>query len=73
MKEIIDDIIEFLINRENNIKNDIDEIVYQQGSPLNERIRPLTVGEIKQLEKKRQEFQTCEDLITYFELNWNED
>jgi hypothetical protein len=73
MKELIDDVIEFLIDRENDIKNAIDEIVYQQGSPLNERIKPLTVGEVKELEKKRKEFQACEDLITYFELNWNED
>lgn len=73
MKELVEDVIEYLIDKENRIKEEVDEIIYQQGSPLSERIKPLNYKNIEDIEKLRNKYQNCEDLIQYCELNWREE
>jgi hypothetical protein len=73
MKELVEDVIEYLIDKENRIKEEVDEIIYQQGSPLSERIKPLNYKNIEDIEKLRKKYQNCEDLIQYCELNWREE
>lgn len=67
MKDLIEDVIEFLISKEFEIKDSMDEIIYNQGSPLNERLKPLTVSDIKRIEELRVKYQKCVDLIDYLD------
>lgn len=67
MKDLIEDVIEFLISKEFEIKDSMDEIIYNQGSPLNERLKPLTVSDIKRIEELRIKYQKCVDLIDYLD------
>ena len=73
MKELVEEVLEFLNDKEDRIREEIDEIIYQQGSPLSERIKPLNYKNVEDIEKLRKKYQNCEDLIQYCELNWREE
>lgn len=61
MNKIVDELILYLINKKQNLNEEIEDILY---SDLN---KILVVEDILQIDKKRKQIKKCYDMVEYLE------
>ena len=61
MKKLVDELINYLVSKKQNLNEEIDEIIYDD---LN---KGLVVEDILQIDKKRKQIKKCYDMVEYLE------